>query len=207
MRQRDFRLIELGLGVAVVLLALVAWATARSHAAVPVTVFDIFPVFGLLAFSLMWAGFVSGALARYLGVRASGKDMYVTLSMGIVLALIILHPGLLWYELWHEGFGLPPVSYLTVYSSQVAAVLMGSVSLCIFLAFELRRWFGKRRWWRYVGYAQYLAMVLIFFHALALGGELGTTWFRIVWYFYGMAFIAAAGYNYWYDRTHRKGET
>jgi len=204
-KQRCLERIEWGVAALVVLLAVVVWIEFRIHPGVNLTLFDIFPLFGLLAFSLMWTHFIAGALRRKWEVPRSESDVYMTVSMGIVLALIVLHPGLLWYELWREGFGLPPASYLHVYSSQVLAVLLGSVSLFIFLAFELQRWYKERKWWKYVEYAQVAAMVAIFFHALALGGELSVAWYRVVWYVYALALVGATGYTYWYDRVKNGG--
>ncbi len=200
-KQRQFEMIEWSIAAIVVLLAVIVWAMTRIYPGENLTLFDIFPLFGLLAFSLMWTHFISGALRRGWKVTQSGKnDLYMTVSMGMVLVLIVLHPGLLWYELWREGFGLPPASYLRVYDSQVFAALLGSVSLLIFLAFELRRWFKKEHWWKYIECAQVAAMIAIFFHALSLGGELSVGWYRVVWCVYAIVLIGATGYNYWYDK-------
>jgi hypothetical protein len=93
---------------------------------------------------------------------------------------------------------------LTVYSTQVAAVLLGSLGLTIFLAFELKRWFGEKIWWRYVEWAQIVGMAAIFYHALQLGHELRLGWFMAVWWFYGLTLVGAIIYSAIYKK--REGE-
>ena len=188
---RYIRHIEWVLGAMVTLLSLAAWLTTREGSGA-LTIYDVFPPLGLLAFGLMWTHFVTGALRRYAGVSRKGQDWYRTVSMGVVLALLVLHPGLLLLGLYSDGYGLPPGSYLQVYGSQSWLVLMGTVALMIFLAYELHRWYGDRSWWRYVDYTQFPAMVLILIHAVGLGGELDVGWFRLVWACYGMTLVVSA---------------
>ena len=134
------------------------------------------------------------------GKQENGKDAYWYVSSGIVLACLLLHPGLLSFGLWRDGLGLPPLSYINAYESMRLAILLGSVSLGIFLAFELHRWFGDRAWWKYIDRLQLVAMVAIFIHGLSLGGELNVSWYRALWILYGITLIAAYVYSYMYDR-------
>ena len=77
------------------------------------------------------------------------------------------------------------------------AALLGMVSLLIFLAYELRRWFSDKGWWRVVEIATDIAMIAILIHSLKLGTTLQHGWLQIVWYFYGITLIAALGYIYY----------
>lgn len=191
--KRNFQAIEWMLAAAVIILPIIAWATTRHLN--DLSVYDVFPPLGLIAFGLMWTHFVMGALRRYSDYDAKQNALYMTISMGLVLGLIILHPGLLWLQLYRDGFGLPPESYLTAYKAQQLYVLLGSLGLAIFLAFELKRWFGKRSWWKYVELLQIVGMAVIFVHALELGREIRTGWFVIVWWIYGITFTAAILYS------------
>jgi len=196
------------LGVAVVGVSLAAWASVR----VPsegLGLYDVFPLFGLLAFGLMWTHFVLGALRRYLGIESQQQSAYHTASFGLVLALLVLHPGLLWYGLWSDGFGLPPASHMAAYNTpaMMGALSLGSVALFIFLAYELRRKFRTTSWWVYVERAQIVAMAAIFYHALVLGKELSLGWFQLVWWGYGATLLLAVGYSYWYDENKAKEES
>jgi hypothetical protein len=66
----------------------------------------------------------------------------------------------------------------------------------VFLAYELRRWYGGRPWWKYVAAAGDAAMVAIFYHGLRLGGQLQGGWFRGLWWFYGITLIGFLAYKY-----------
>lgn len=179
----------------VVVTALLVWSQVRLTGAVNLGIYDIFPLFGIIAFGLMWTHFLFGAIRRYIGAPKPEKHLYSTVSMGVVLAMIVLHPGLLWFALWRDGFGLPPGSYLTIYSTQLLAVISGTIGLCIFLAYELKRLFGDKKWWKYIEYLQVVGMVAIFYHALELGGELDVLWFRILWWVYFITFAIAVCYT------------
>ena len=183
------------LGVFVVVTSLAAWANNRQPGEDGLTIYDVFPLFGLIAFGLMWTHFVMGALRRYANVEAPKASPYKTVSMGLVLGLIVLHPGLLWLGLYNDGYGLPPQSHALAYQDQVLFVALGTLGLTIFLAFELKRWFVSRKWWKYVEYAQILGMAAIFFHAVELGNELQQDWFMLLWWFYGITLAISIVYS------------
>lgn len=187
------------LGALVTALAVVVWMFERIDGK-SLTAYDYFPLFGITAFSLMWTHYATGSLRRLLCISKQTNKLYSTVSSITVLALILLHPGILVAQLYKDGFGLPPMSYLTVYAESKLVIGLGTISLIIFLLFELKRRFNQKKWWRYVEGAQVLAMVMIFFHGLTLGRELTVPWFQAVWYVYGVSFICFVGYNYWQDK-------
>lgn len=188
-----------GLAGLVTLLAVLVWAGERFGGS-RLSVYDWFPLLGLLPFSLMWTHYIIGSLRRYLGVGKEVNRQYTKLTSIAVLVFILLHPGLLNFQLNRVGLGLPPSSYQAVYPQAVqGAITLGAIGLLIFLAFEFKRWFGKKSWWRFMEYAQIVAMGLIFYHGLILGRELSVGWYRAVWYGYGVSLVAAIVYNYRYD--------
>jgi hypothetical protein len=65
----------------------------------------------------------------------------------------------------------------------------------LFLAYELKRFFGQRSWWKYVERLQIAGMIAIFIHGLGLGNELRMDWFLAVWAVYGITFAAAVLYS------------
>ena len=197
--RRNHTTIEWSLAALVLVAAAMVWLENRQPAE-GLTIYDVFPPLGLVAFGLMWTHFVMGALRRYSGAGKRAHDVYMTVSMGMVLTLIILHPGLLWLGLYLDGLGLPPASYLTAYQTQLFAVLLGSLGLAIFLAFELKRWFGRKSWWRFVEWAQIVGMTAIFFHAIELGGELREDWYAALWWLYGITLLVAIIYTATYNR-------
>jgi hypothetical protein len=193
---KKLRLVVWILGVSVIVLAITAWAQVRltgKH----LTSYDVFPVLGLSAFGLMWTHYVAGALKKLLRAPDGTLSLYFKATQWIVLALIVLHPGIFVTSLYVDDFGLPPFSYLSLYTDTFAriALLAGSTSLFIFLAFELHRWFRKAVWWKYVEYFNIAAMFAILYHGLTLGGELGLGWFKIVWLIYALTLAAAIVYN------------
>ncbi len=191
--RHKFLAIEWILGGLAVALPVLAWLGTRTLN--DITVYDIFPPLGLVAFGLMWTHFVMGALRRYSSYDKKRHGLYMPVSMGLVLGLIILHPGLLWLQLFKDGFGLPPGSYLTAYKTQQLYVLLGSLGLAIFLSFELKRWFARKAWWKYVELLQIVGMAAIFIHALELGREVRSSWFMAVWWVYGITLAAAIIYS------------
>jgi hypothetical protein len=188
-----------GLGALVLALGLVVWAHERlGHG--DFTTYKLFPILGLSAFSLMWTHYIIGAVRRALNEDKSAVKSYGAVTGAVVLALIILHPGLLWYQLWRDGLGLPPKSYLNAYPAfQHLALLAGSTSLLIFLSFEFKKFLQKKAVWKYIEYLQIVAMFAIFYHGLTLGDELEVGWYRAVWFFYGISLAGALVYNHWYD--------
>jgi hypothetical protein len=202
--RKNGRAVQWVLGIIVIVLAILVWVSVRLNGSGELTVYALFPLFGLIAFSLMWTHYIHGATKRYADQKDDGNDVYWYLSSGIVLACILLHPILLSFGLWRDGQGLPPLSYINAYASMELAILLGSLSLGIFLAFEFHRWFGNRPWWRYVDALQFVAMLAIFVHALSLGGELNVGWFRALWWVYGVTLITAYVYSYIYDKKARK---
>lgn len=203
--KKTLQLLSWILALGVTLLAFIVWASQRFDRG-GLTIYDYFPLLGLLAFSLMWTHYIVGSARRYLGLDTKQNKTYFKFTSIVVLFLILLHPGILIAGLYKDGFGLPPSSYLTVYSEPAmkTAIMLGSISLIIFLAFEARSKYGQRLWWKYIDYMQILAMILIFYHGLTLGRELSVEWYKGVWYFYGISFILAVIFNAWYDRKNER---
>lgn len=208
MNRRTLTLATIALTIIVLALSTIAWAMHRTSS---LTIYDVFPLLGLSAFGLMWTHYVSGSLKRYVGLGEDDRALkrYFQITSYLVLLLILLHPGLLWYGLWSDGFGLPPLSAFAAYPDNAAklALSFGTVSLLAFLLFETHRWFSTRRWWKYVEYLQIGAMALIFMHGLMLGGELMNSWFRIVWIVLGWILVMALVYNGTYDKRRSHGTT
>ncbi|HEY1085204.1 MAG TPA: hypothetical protein VGE34_00575 [Candidatus Saccharimonadales bacterium] len=198
--KQNFLLVEWLLGAFVCTLALVVWIDERSIGKEALGVYDLFPVFGLLAFGLMWSHYTFGSLRRMLGRKKVAHDSYWVVSSGIVLALIVLHPLLLNYGLIRDGLGLPPASYASAYGGDAVYLLLGTTALFIFLSYELHRWFKDRNWWRYIEWAQILAMVLIFIHGTNLGRETAEGWYRVFWWLLGLTLLLSWVYNWRYDK-------
>lgn len=185
-----------GLAGLVSLLAILSWGQDYGWKLTPFSPYVFFPVLGTLAFSLMWSHYVTGTIREFAGVPTERLASYFRVTGYAVLVLICLHPGLLIYQRFRDGYGLPPSSYLSYVAPGLGWVAMlGAVSLLIFLAFELHRFFGNRSWWKYVVDASDFAMLAIFYHGLRLGQLHG--WFQIIWWLYGIVLIGVLARKYW----------
>jgi hypothetical protein len=178
------------LGIIVTALAVIAWGSDFGWHILPFSSYIVFPVLGLVAYSLMWSQYAVSAISELSGVNGAALAKYFKVTGWLVLALICLHPGLLIYQRHHDGFGLPPHSYESYVAPGLGWItILGSASLLVFLTYEFHRVFGTRPWWRYVQAAVDIAMIAIFYHGLRLGTQTSHGWFRIMWWFYGLTLI------------------
>jgi hypothetical protein len=178
-------------------LAVTVWVQNRGWAFIPFNSYQVFPLLGLLAFSIMWTHYMAGTLRRLLNVDKNALSKYFTYTGWAVLILICLHPGILIYQRFRDGYGLPPHSYQSYVAPGLGWVTsLGSVCLLAFLAYELKRFYGTRPWWHYFQIATDAAMLGIFYHALRIGDELQTGWYKSVWWFYGVTLVAVLIYDY-----------
>jgi predicted ferric reductase len=183
------------LTVTSVVLAVVAWRQINPGPLDELSPYAVFPLFGLIAFSLMWCMYAINALTKYLEIDSDPLTIYYRVAGYGVLAAILAHPLTFVVSLWRDGFGLPPGSYAAYLGPNLAWVaLIGTTCLFIFLAFELHRWFAQKKWWKWVIYANDLAMLAIFYHGYRIGGELQSGWFRYVWFFYGVMLVVCLIY-------------
>lgn len=194
--KKTVQAIAWSLSAFVTLLAIIVWGNSLSWHFSGLSVYQLFPVFGLTAYSIMWSHYVISFLNKTIYKSVELGDYYKVTGYAVLLA-IVLHPGLLAYQRFKDGFGLPIGSYTSyVQASSKWIVLLGEVSLLIFLAFEFQRKFKDKTWWKYVVFANDAAMIGIFYHGLRLGSNLTTGWFKIVWLFYGLSLISILIYTY-----------
>lgn len=198
MQTRTFRLTVWTITLMATLAALVVWWPATQH----LTTYTLFPLFGLLAFSLMWTHYIGDALRRYFNLPDWILKTHFQITSYIVLFCILMHPFLLEFQLYVDGLGLPPQSLFEVYPSLLErlAILAGVVALTCFLVFELHRLYKEQSWWKYVEWANIAAMGLILWHGFTLGGELRSPWFQAVWATYAVTFVLAVTYTGYHKR-------
>ncbi len=181
------------LSIIVSLTAIIAWWT--SYDGKITTAYQLFPLFGLLAFSLMWAHYMTAVAKMHANADDIVLKKYFEITSIVVLIALFLHPGLLAWQLWQDGLGLPPGSYFEFVAGTLkVSIIAGIVGWFAFMAYEFRRKFKDKKWWKFVQYASDVAMLLIFVHGLRLGSQLQGGWYQIVWYFYGITLVAALVY-------------
>ncbi len=186
------------LSLSVVMIAVIAWGNSIRWKLGLLSPIIVFPLLGLVAFSLMWSHYIVSVVRKYFKIDKSTLKQYIEITSFVVLVAIFLHPGLLIYALFKEGFGLPPGSVINHYVAPGAAwaALLGTISFFVFLSYELRRRYYKTSWWKYVAIATDTAMLAILIHSLKLGSLLQSGWLRYVWYFYGITLVMSLGYIY-----------
>lgn len=205
-KSRLSHIIAWSLVTIVCFVAIISWGGFYQWHLWPLPVYQLFPLLGLLAFSLMWTHYMMSALRTRWSIKKEVLSNYFRWTSHAVLALICLHPVLLIYQRFQDGYGLPPGSYERYVAPGLGWVtLLGTASLFIFLSFELYRFFGKRSWWHYVADASDAAMLAIVYHGLRLGTQLQEGWFRVVWLFYLVTLTATLIYKYKNRLSHRLG--
>ncbi len=179
------------------LVPFVAWSSLRGWQFGGLTGLAVFPLLGLWAWSLMWSHYALAAV-RILNPQLIKNKTYSMVSGYAVLLLILLHPALIYWNLWTKQDKLPPLSvYSYVGSSLKLFVVFGSVALTLFLAYEVLERIKNRplitRYWPWISLSQMLAMTLVFIHAVALGRTLGISWFEFYWVILGALLIPCFG--------------
>lgn len=182
--------------VLVCAVAFIAWGGNINWQLSDISLYTLFPLFGLMAFSLLWMQYMVLAGQKLLQIKSDVLSRYFTVSGWLFLVAIFLHPSLLVWQLWHDGFGLPPESYVQNYVAPglAWAVLLSTISFLIFISYELRRWFSDRAWWKYMVYASDGAAIAIFVHSTKLGSTLQSGWFQVVWTAYGIILVGCLVY-------------
>ncbi len=197
MKSKQLLTLAWGITTLSVILAIFAWGQGNSWEIIGISSYQLFPLFGLLAFSLMWGHYVMSALRIRFGIDKTVLKTYFETTSLAVLGAILLHPGLLAWQLWRDGLGLPPSSELNfVASSLKGAVILGMLSLTMFLVYEFRRLYQDKMWWKYVQLASDVAILLIVIHSLRLGSNLQAGWFKSVWFLYTITLLGSIIYIY-----------
>lgn len=167
------------------------------------TLYGIFPLLGISAWSIMWTHYVIGEVRR-LNPTLPKNMVYHHMSSYFVLAAILLHPGFLYYAQYKKGFGLPPGSVISyVGELGMLAASFGILALLIFLSFEIfvrtKENQVVKRWWWLVNISQTVAMYLIFYHSLTIGSHLHGGWFRTYWIALGVVLLPLVLHVHWND--------
>jgi hypothetical protein len=140
------RIVAWSITIVAVFLAFMAWGQSLSWHIFGTSTYVLFPIFGLMAFSVLWSQYMAIALRQWSKQAADSLTHYFNITGWLVLVFILLHPGLLVWQLWRDGAGLPPQSDLGyVAPSLKFFVILGMINLTVLLLFELRRFLAHDR--------------------------------------------------------------
>ena len=152
---------------------------------------NIFPLFGLLAFTLLWLHAISGVFEEWLRKQID-FDFFVRWSSLVIFFSIILHPLLLLI--------LVKFNFLAIYKGAPLAIALGVVGLLLLLTYDIGKALQKHdffiRNWRGILIVSSIGTILIFFHSLTLGSDLQSGFLRGLWIFYGTTAVLATIYTY-----------
>jgi len=151
---------------------------------------NLFPFFGLLAFSLLWLHAISGVFEPWLREQIN-FDRFVRVTSIIILVSIILHPLLL---LIMMGSAFTQIIYGGKF------VWFGIIGWLLLITYDIGKLLNKRdffvRHWQKILVISTIGFLLTFFHSLNLGHDLATDPLRSLWIFYGITAIIATIYTY-----------
>lgn len=151
---------------------------------------NIFPIFGLLGFTLLWLHSISGVFEEWLRARFD-FDYFVNWSAAVILISIIAHPLIVLYMIKFD------VSALL---SGGIGIVLGIIGLILLLTYDIFKPLKKRyeffsRHWNVVLVISTIGFILTFFHSLIVGGDIHG-WLRVLWWFYGVTGILATIWTY-----------
>ncbi len=151
----------------------------------------IFPLFGLYAFTLVWAQLMLGTSMDLLRRVFPWVEGFHRKQGVFVLLLALTHPTLLLL-----AYG--PAEYLAhsfVAPEQALFVYLGQFQLFLIVltvsAGLLRKWRPIRRSWRYIHWANYLVFISAWIHSWFLGTDVQPTALRYLWIFFGITAIVS----------------
>ncbi len=166
----------------------VSWAESSLTAA-------LFPVFGLLAFTLLWLHAISGVFEEKLR-EMFAFDTFVHWTALAILVSILLHPLLL-LVLIKFRIGL-------LFSGPSLAIWLGIIGLALLLTYDTGKALKKReffsRHWRAILVISNIGFILTFFHSYMIGSDLQAGPLRSLWLFYGVTAILAIIYTYGFKK-------
>ncbi|MSU60475.1 MAG: hypothetical protein EXS52_00980 [Candidatus Staskawiczbacteria bacterium] len=153
---------------------------------------NLFPLFGLTAFSLLWLHSISGVFEPWLK-KYINFDKYVHDTSILILICIIAHPLLLLLSL-----GFNTSSIYAIYG--VKYIWFAIIGWCLLITYDVGKALKKYNFfvkhWNAILTISTIGFLLTFFHSLNLGSDLQSGLLRIVWIFYGTTAILSTIYTY-----------
>ncbi|MEX0919349.1 MAG: hypothetical protein WDZ64_01200 [Parcubacteria group bacterium] len=153
---------------------------------------NLFPAFGMIAFTLLWLHAISGAFEPWLR-KQFDFDRFVHVTAYMILVSIILHPLLLLIQL---GFNFNTV--FLYYGEKY--IWFGIVGFLLLITYDigkaLKRYNFFVRHWQKILVISTIGFFFTFFHSIGLGSDLQDNPLRALWIFYGLTAFVATIYTY-----------
>lgn len=161
---------------------------------------NLFPLFGLTAFSLLWLHAISGVFEPWLR-KYIDFDRFVQVTSILIFFCIVLHPLLLLID---ADFNFGPIFlYGKLY------IWLAIIGWLLLITYDMGKLLKKRydffvRNWNNILAISTIGFLLTFFHSLGIGGNLQSGPLRTLWIFYGVTAIIAIIWTYGIDRSWQK---
>jgi hypothetical protein len=153
---------------------------------------NLFPLFGIIAFVIMWLHVVPAVFEPWLNKYIDFRQ-FVKTTTTIVLVSIILHPLLLLILL---GFNLSDLFFYGE-SRYIWLAIVGWLLLITYdIGKALKRFDFFVTHWNKIVFISTIGFLLTFFHSMGLGSDLQIGPLRSLWIFYGVTAIVATIYTY-----------
>ncbi len=153
---------------------------------------NLFPLFGLAAFSILWLHAISGVFEPWLRIHFN-FDRFVGITSILVLISIIAHP-LLALATYDFSFGNLFQNYETKY------IWFAIIGWFLLITYDIGKILIKHdffaRNWNKILIISTVGFLLTFFHSLQIGSDLQSGPLRIIWIFYDITAILATIYTY-----------
>lgn len=155
------------------------------------SMYQFFPILGILAWTTMWVQYVVATAMRF---GATSSSRFTKWTGRIVLLLIIMHPSIFLVQRFIDTGLLPPASYISYVGSLRAwAISIAVAALATFLLYGILKQFRRklitRGVWAYISLLQAVAMIAIFTHALAVGTSTSFDYFAVWWWLLGIVLV------------------
>lgn len=153
--------------------------------------FNLFPMLGMAAFTLLWLHVLSGAFEPWLK-KHFDFDRFVHNTSILIFIFIILHPLLLLIGLDFNFNELFLYGAKHIWFAIIAWILL--ITYDIGKVLQKYNFFTRN--WKNILLISTIGFLLTFFHSIGLGSDLQSGTLRIIWIIYGITGIAAAIYVY-----------
>jgi LPXTG-motif cell wall-anchored protein len=153
---------------------------------------NLFPVFGIIAFVLLWLHSMCGVFEPWLR-RHIAFDEFIHYTSIMILVSIILHPLLFLVSM---SFNINDI--FSVYDANY--IRLGIIGWFLLITYDvgkaLKRYDFFVRHWQSILLISTIGFLLTFFHSLGIGSDLQENPLRAIWIFYGVTAIAGTIYTY-----------
>jgi len=153
---------------------------------------NLFPLFGILSFTILWLHVISGVFEEKLRTLFN-FDLYVKHTAQVVFISILAHPLLLFL-----AYDLDLLGIIGVYGSW--PIRLGVTAWLLLITYDVGRLLQKReffsRHWRKILFISTIGIIVAFFHSFTIGGDLQEGPLRALWIIYGVTAILATIKNF-----------